>query len=144
MQKYYRPNHLCKRNKRNTGQRDSYYIEENHSAIVSKEMWKQVQIEIELRGKNKGNKQNNYPLTGLLVCSKCGNNLQRRVWNSGKSCQKVVWQCSNYIKNGKDACSGTATEESILEGLHIKEDTIIKEWILNGKKHYSYTSKNRE
>ena len=144
LQKYYRPDHLCKKNKRNTGQRDSYYIEENHSPIISKEMWEQVQVELKKRTKYHSTTLNRYPLTGQLICSKCGANLKRRVWNSGKECQKIVWQCSNYIKNGKDACFGTAVPNDAIVGLNIKEPTIVKEWIVNGQKHYSYTSKNRE
>lgn len=139
LQKYYRPDHLCKRNKRNTGQRDSYYIEESHTPIVSKEMWEEAQHLMKERIKNKGARY-----TSLLICSKCGAKLNRRVWNRGKPWYKVVWQCSNYIKNGKDACSGTAIEESVLDRLHIKEQTIIKEWMVNGEKHYTYTSKSRE
>ena len=144
LQKYYTPNHLIKKNKRNTGQRDSYYIEENHSAIVSKEMWEQVQGKLERRCKNKKGNGSKHTLSGMLICSKCGSNLIRRVWNSGKSCKRIVWQCSNYIKNGKDACSGTSIAESVLDGLDIKEETVIKEWMVNGQKHYTYTCKSRE
>ena len=143
LQKYFRPDHICKRNKRNTGQRDSYFIEENHSPIIPKEMWMQVQQEIENRCKNRKKNQGNHALTRMLLCSKCGATLQRRVWNSGKPCQKIVWQCSNYIRNGKDACVGTTIPENVLEGVNIKEEIIVKEWMLNGEKHYSYTSKNR-
>ena len=139
LQKYYRPDHLCKRNKRNTGQRDSYYIEESHTPIVSKKMWEEAQRLMKERIRNKG-----ACYTGLLVCSKCGAKLNRRVWNRGKPWNKVVWQCSNYIKNGKGACSGTAIEESVLDRLHIKEKTIIKESMVNGQKHYTYTRKSRE
>lgn len=144
LQKYFRQDHLCKRNTRNNGQRDSYYIEENHTPIVSKEMWKQVQEEIKHRCKNKKGNGSKHVLSGMLICSKCGANLNRRVWNSGRPCQKVIWQCGNYVKKGKDICSGTSIAESVLEGLDIKEETIVKEWMVNGQKHYSYTSKSRE
>ena len=144
LQKYYRPDHLCKKNKRNTGQRDSYYIEDNHIPIISKEIWVQVQEELKKRIKNKATNGKHHPLSGLLICSKCGFKLNRRVWNSGRDCQKVVWQCSNYIKNGKDACSGTSIADELLSGINIKGETIVKEWILNGQKHYSYTSKGGE
>ena len=143
LQKYYRPDHLCKRNKRNINKRESFYVRENHSPIVSIEMWEQAQKELAKRRRNKKVNTKKHPLSGLLICSKCGSKLQRRVWNSGKMCQKVMWQCSNYIKNGKNACSGTAIEERILDGLNIKEETIVKECMKNGKKHYTYTSNNR-
>ncbi|WDC83594.1 recombinase family protein [Caloramator sp. mosi_1] len=56
LQKYYTPDHLRKVSVRNEGVIDSYYIEDNHSPIVSREMWEQVQIEIVKRAKAKGNK----------------------------------------------------------------------------------------
>ena len=144
LQKYYTPNHLCKQSKRNINKRESFYVGENHSPIVSVEMWQQVQGELVKRRRNKQGNNKKHPLSGLLICSKCGHKLQRRVWNSGKPSQKVVWQCSHYIKDGKDACSGTVIEESVLEGLNIKEETIVREWIKNGKKRYTYTSSTRK
>ena len=89
MQKYYTPDHLRKVSIRNNGEIDSYYIEDNHSPIVSKEMWEAVQIEIKRRAKAKGNVTEDtakytkrYPLTGMLYCSKCMATLRRRTWNS--------------------------------------------------------------
>ncbi|MPM46823.1 hypothetical protein SDC9_93530 [bioreactor metagenome] len=73
LQKYYTPDHLKKGTVRNKGEVDSYYIEDNHSPIITREMWEQVQEEIERRGKAKGNVagdtnkyKNRYPLTGML------------------------------------------------------------------------------
>ncbi|MHC1747348.1 MAG: recombinase family protein [Cellulosilyticaceae bacterium] len=146
LQKYYRPNHLCKRNKRNTGQRGQYYIHENHPPIISKEIWDKVQEEIKRRAYYKQAKanQNRYPLSGLLICSKCGAKLKRRTWNKGKSSEKIVWQCSTYIKTGKDACTGTTIPDGVISQIDIREQTIVREWVENGEKHYLYTSKSRE
>jgi len=151
LQKYYTPDHLKKHSVRNDGIIDSYYIEDNHSAIVPREMWEQVQEEIEKRAKAKGNitgetdkYTKRYQLTGMLYCSKCGATLRRRTWNSKHSCRKIVWQCSNYIKNGKDACQGTKIDDEVVSRLNIKEETIVKEGIKDGKKHYSYTSKSKQ
>jgi len=77
---------------------DSFYIEDNHSPIVSKEVWDQAQQEMKKRAEAKGNfkgsgkSQNRYPLSGMLFCSKCGLPLRRRTWNSNHSCRKIVWQ----------------------------------------------------
>lgn len=151
LQKYYTPDYLKKCSVRNNGALDSYYIEDNHSAIISREMWEKVQDEIKRRAEAKGNISGDtnkytkrYPLTGMLYCSKCGSTLRRRTWNSKHSCKKIVWQCSNYIKNGKDACSGTSIDDEVVSRLNIKEETIVKEAIKNGKKHYSYTSKSKQ
>lgn len=143
LQKYYTPDHLCKRSKRNINKRESFYVRENHSPIVSIEMWEQVQVQLIKRKRNKRGNGHKHDFSGMLICSKCGSNLKRRVWNSGKPCKRIVWQCSNYIKNGKDACSGTVIGEDTLEGLNIKEETIVRECVQNGEKHYIYTSKKR-
>ena len=136
---------------KNDGQVDSYYIEGNHSPVVSKEIWARVQEEIIIRGKAKGNVvgdrkkyQNRYPLTGMLYCSKCGFTLIRRTWNSKLSCKKIVWQCSNYIKNGKASCQGTRVDDEVINKQAITEATIVKEKMLNGKKDYTYASKSPE
>lgn len=151
LQKYYTPNFLTSRSVKNDGKIDSYYIEGNHPAIVSRVMWDKVQEEIIKRGKAKGNTQgdrkkyqNRYPLTGMLYCSKCGYTLIRRTWNSKLSCKKIVWQYSNYIKNGKASCLGTRVDDEVINKQVITEATIVKEEMLNGKKDYTYASKNPE
>lgn len=147
LQKTYTPNYLDKKKKINKGELNSYYVEDSHPAIISKEVWAKVQIKMKERAKAKGNAkgskkyQKRYPLTGMLYCSKCGATLRRRTWNSKLKCKKIVWQCSNYIKNGKNSCEGTVIEDEVISRLNIKEETIIKEEIKNGEKHYSYSSK---
>lgn len=147
LQKYHTPDHLTKLKKRNSGELNSYYIEDNHPPIVTKENWSKVQAEMKKRTEAKGNmkgsgkSQNRYQLTGMLYCSKCGATLRRRTWNSKHSCRKIVWQCSNYIRNGKDACSGTSIDDEVVSRLNIQQPTVVKEEVRNGKKHYSYTRK---
>lgn len=151
LQKYYTPDYLMNRSFKNEGQIDSYYIEGNHPPIVSNEMWDKAQIEINERAKEKGNVKGDrdkytkrYSLTGMLFCSKCGYPLKRRIWNSKHSCKKIVWQCSNYIRNGKASCSGTKVYDEVVSKLHIMEETLVKEVVKDGKKHYVYTSKNQQ
>lgn len=149
LQKYFTPDYFMNRTIKNNGEVDSYYIEGNHPPIVPAEMWEMVQEKIVRRAEEKGNVEgdrdkysNRYPLTGLLYCSKCGFSLRRKTWNSKHSCKKIVWQCSNYIMNGKASCSGTKVDDEIVSTLNIEEETIVEEGVKNGKKHYIYTSKN--
>jgi len=138
LQKTYTVNYLSKKKRKNNGEVDSFYIEDNHSPIISKETWEQVQIEMQKRAESKGifkgtdKYQNRYLLSGMLYCSKCGAVLRRRTWNSKESCKKIVWQCSNYVKNGKDACSGTKIDDEVISRLDIKEPMVVKEGINNG------------
>jgi DNA invertase Pin-like site-specific DNA recombinase len=150
LQKTYIVDHLSKKKRKNTGEVDSFYIEDNHSPIVPKEVWLKVQIEMKKRAAEKGilgntdKYTNRYPLSGMLYCGKCGTVMKRRTWNSGHNCKKIVWQCGNYIENGKVACSGTKIDNEIAEKLNISEPTIVKEEVTDGKKHYSYTCKGKQ
>jgi hypothetical protein len=150
LQKTFTVSYLTKKKKKNNGELDSYYISENHSPIVSKEDWDQVQIEVKKRAESKGNfsdadkYKSKYPLSGMLICGKCGATLRRRTWNSKHSCKKIVWQCSNYILNGKEACEGIKIDDSVVSNVNIKDPTIVKEENKNGKKYYSYTSKSKQ
>ncbi|MTI71099.1 MAG: recombinase family protein [Firmicutes bacterium] len=147
LQKTYVPDHLSKRKKINNGAVDSFYIEDNHDPIISKEDWAKVQEVMKKRAKTKGNVKglkkyaNRYKLSGMLYCSKCGAYLKRRTWNSKHDYRKIVWQCNSYVRHGKKACSGTSIDDEIISKLNIKEETIVKEVIINGKKNYSYSSK---
>ena len=150
LQKTYTIDHLSKTRKVNRGQVDSFYVIDSHPAIITKEEWEQAQVEMKIRSEAKGNYQGNnkgqnrYPLSGVLYCSKCGATLKRRTWNSKLSCKKIVWQCSNYVKNGKDACSGTVIDDETVSGLNINEPTIVKEEIKDGEKYYSYSCKSKQ
>lgn len=148
LQKTYSADHLRKKKCVNHGEIDSYYIENNHPPIISRDVWQEAQRQIALRGKAKGNwaeirakYQTRYPLTGMLFCSKCGAPLRRRVWNSKYACRKIVWQCSNYIKNGKIACPGISIDDDAVSRLNIQEKTVVEEVLRHGKKHYRYTRK---
>jgi len=100
LQKTYSKDHLSKKKCTNHGEADSFYIEENHSPIVTKEIWEEAQRKIGSRFKGSAetnHHQNRYPLTGMLFCNKCKATLIRRTWNSKHACKKIVWQCSTYI-----------------------------------------------
>ncbi len=148
LQKTCRKDHLTKKKCVNHGQIDSYYIEDNHAPIVTKEIWEEAQRLMHLRAETKGNVeetqpqyQNRYPLTGMLFCGKCGAPLRRRTWNSKLQCKKIVWQCSTYIKEGKKSCPGTVIEDDVVSKVNIQGKTVVEEVFKGGKKHYRYTSK---
>ncbi len=141
LQKTYTTEHPARKKKVNKGKLNTYLVTENHSPIITEAMWEEVQQELYKRRKNKGANQNKYTLSGKLICSKCGSKLKRRTWNSGTASQKVVWQCSKYIKEGKSACEGTVIADEMIRNVNIQEETIIRELVENGEKRYMYSSK---
>ena len=105
------------------------------------ELWNFLLVQFDFTTKHKY--KNRYPLTKMLYCSKCGNTLIRRTWNSKSSSKKIVWQCKNYIRNGKAACEGTSIADEIISKIKIKKETIVQEVLNDGKKDYIYSSKNK-
>jgi len=146
LQKTYHKDHLSKKKCVNHGELDSYYIEGNHSPIVTKDIWEEAQRQIQSRFRGNVDTeqhQNRYPLTGLLFCSKCQATLRRRIWNSKHACKKIMWQCSTYINEGKNSCSGTVIEDDVINRMNIRNKTVIEEVMKSGTKHYRYTSKGQ-
>lgn len=144
LQKYFTPEDRRNQSRRNRGEVQSYYISDNHPAIVNEEKWNKVQREREKRKKERNigtggtqKYQNRYPLSGLLICPYCGRNLRRRQVHKGK----IQWLCSTYIEKGKQACNGIRIYDKEVQKQEITEPTVIEEVEVHGKKHYRYTSK---
>ncbi len=84
LQKTFTPENKRNQTRQNRGEVQSYYITDNHPAIVSADLWDQVQEERNRRKKERNigsdgtaKYQNRYPLSGMLVCPYCGKNLRR-------------------------------------------------------------------
>lgn len=97
-------------NKRmNYGEKDKYFIENHHEAIISHDEFEAVQAIIDQRAREKGiekgnNKyQNRYSFTSKIICSECGSNFKRRVHSSGRK-KYVAWCCNKHLRE-KDECS---------------------------------------
>lgn len=134
---------------KNTGQKDRYYIADNHPAIVDADVWNEVQVILDdkaIASKDKkeprkmgGDSRNTYPLSGMLYCPKCGAMLHHRVSNGGR---QIYWCCGTRVKKGRDKCSGISVPEEIADGWNITEPTtvFVKEDKF-GRKSYSLVKK---
>ncbi|MTI80825.1 MAG: recombinase family protein [Firmicutes bacterium] len=117
LQKTYTVDFLTKKRVENTGQIPRYYVEESHPAIIDKDMWEAVQLEIERRrafAEKHGIKKFDYttadnPFAGRVICGKCGSIFGRKVWNSNNErFRKIIWRCNKkYLAKGKKGCDNT-------------------------------------
>jgi len=57
---------------KNTGQILQYYVENNHPAIIDKDMWEEVQIELERRNKIGAQYSSSDTFSSKLICEDCG------------------------------------------------------------------------
>ena len=112
--------------KKNNGEVAQYYIENNHEAIIPKDMFLRVQEELARRSSKRrvsgkaqterGKYSSKYALTELLVCGDCGTHYRRVTWARGGK-KKIVWRCINRLENGPTYCKESPTiEEDKLHG----------------------------
>ncbi len=80
--KVYCHDHMTHKYKRNQGEVDQYLVEDHHTPIVSREIFKCAQEIRKLR------KDNVYPYQGFLVCPNCGRKLVRMMRGWGCSCNR--------------------------------------------------------
>ncbi|MBU5255247.1 recombinase family protein [Tissierella praeacuta] len=143
LQKTYTVDFLTKKRVKNNGIVPQYYIEDNHEAIIPKELFYKVQEEKARRAslnksavtrkanklkKEKSKFSSKYALTEILVCSECGHPYRRQVWS--KYGQKsAVWRCENRLKNGtKATCKNSPTlkEEPLHNAIMTAINSVVK------------------
>lgn len=117
---------ISKRIKANNGERNKYYIENNHPAIIDAGTFARVQEEIARRSgkpkvKQKSTKtelsrySSRYALSELLICGECRTPYRRCTWTA-KGKRKIVWRCINRLDYGKKYCHHSPSiEESLLQ-----------------------------
>ncbi len=117
LQKYYRLDHISKKNVKNRGELPQYFVENSHDPIISREVFEQTQQELERRIKKFGITRSPHRVTlftGLIRCGLCGKNFRHKIANAGKKCEKPVWCCSTFNTRGKNACPAQQIPENIL------------------------------
>ena len=94
LQKTFCTDFLTKKHKKNEGEVPQYHDQNSHPAIISKELFELVQLEIQAR-KQAGNKYSGKGLfSGRIVCGQCGGYFGSKVWHSTDAYRKVVWRCN--------------------------------------------------
>ena len=107
-----------------------YYVKKRHPAIIDKEMWEAVQLEMKRRKdymERHGVRQPDFikvednPFTGRVICGGCGSAFGKKTWNStDEGLKRRVWQCNRkYEKKG----------EVRWRNKHIDEDVLYKAFI---------------
>jgi len=112
LQKFYRKDHLTKKDIRNSGELPQYHVTDSHEAIVSLEAFNAVQALIAERAEKFcrfGEVAPAYPFTGKLVCDICGKHYQRRKTKNG-----YAWICATFRSKGKAACASKQIPEATL------------------------------
>ncbi len=113
LQKTFTENPITKKVKKNRGEMAKYLISNNHPAIIDRDTYKLVQMEVARRASKRktadktiteqGKYSGKYALTELLVCGECGSPYRRMTWTKkGKS--RRVWRCLSRVEHGTQYC----------------------------------------
>lgn len=140
MQKTYTVDFLTKKRVLNKGIVPKYYIEDNHEAIIPKELFNRVQEEKARRtaiyrpaarkkdAPVKGKYSAKYILSDIMVCAECGQPYRRQVWTK-YGIKKAVWRCDNRLKYGSKRCkySPTLKEDSLHEAIMTAINSVVED-----------------
>lgn len=126
LQKTYTVDVLTKKRVKNNGIVPQYYVENDHEAIIPRELYMQVQEEMLRRanlhsGKNRKKRvySSKYALSSIVYCSKCGDIYRRIAWNNrGK--HSIVWRCISRVEHGPGCCDATTVTEKELQDAVVK------------------------
>lgn len=125
MQKTFTQDCINKKVIKNTGQLPMYLIQNNHPAIVSREIYQAVQAEKTRRSASASPSKrtsstgrscyaSKFALSERLVCGECGTLYRRCTWKrNGKT--RIVWRCVSRLDYGTKYChqSPTMDEEPL-------------------------------
>ncbi|MDL2273913.1 recombinase family protein [Oscillospiraceae bacterium OttesenSCG-928-G22] len=137
LQKTYVVDCISKQVKKNQGEIPQYYIENNHPAIIPRDIFHRVQAETARRSSKrrvsdkalteKGKYSGKYALSELVVCGECGTRYRRTTWARGGK-KKIVWRCISRLENGTQHCNASPTvEESRLHDAILRAMNLILE-----------------
>ena len=130
LQKTFVADHLSKKQVMNRGELGKVHVRGSHDPIIQKEIYEQVQTEIQRRRERYAHQQwettgsavdqpygvgngNRHLFSGKLTCGICGKHFKRKSGNSGKYA-RPVWICKTYLTGRKEMCPSRRIAERVL------------------------------
>lgn len=124
LQKTFISDPISKKSKKNRGELPKYLVSNNHPAIIPREKFNAVQMEIAKRGSlhrkstkaitQQGVYCSKYALSELLICGECGSHFKRSGKKKTNGDYVYYWRCLNHRENGDANCTMTGIEEKQL------------------------------
>lgn len=121
LQKTYTTDFLNKTRVKNNGIVPQYYVENDHEAIIPRDIFMRVQEELVRRRVVKtsanGKKHTyscNHCFSQLIVCGECGEMFRRIHWNN-RGCKSIVWRCISRLEPTGMECHARTVNEQELE-----------------------------
>lgn len=119
LQKCYTADFLTKRQVRNRGEVQQYYVENNHEAIIPPYTYELVQQEFQRRKKVKGRYSGVDIFASRIRCGECGAFYGTKVWHSNSRYRKVIYRCNGKYA-GENRCRTPHLQEEEIKALFIR------------------------
>lgn len=128
LQKTYTVNYLDHTIAVNNGQIPQYYVENNHPAIIDRETWEEVQVEISRR-KELGRQYSSSDIfASKLICEDCGGFYGKKKWHSTSKYSKFMYRCNNKYHKNKEKChTPNLTEDDIKEKFVMAYNIVLED-----------------
>ncbi len=127
LQKTFTDNYLDHSVVKNTGQIPQYYVENSHSAIIDRDMWEQVQVELGRREALGAQYSSSDIFASKLICEDCGGFYGKKKWHSNSKYSRFIYQCNNKFHKHKDKCMTPNLKEEDIKLKFIKAYNIVME-----------------
>lgn len=99
LQKRFTVDFLTKETKANEGEVPQYYVENNHEAIISPQVFDWVQEEIRRRHEGKKRYSGVSIFSSKIKCGQCGSWYGAKVWHSTDKYRRTVYRCNDKFKS---------------------------------------------
>lgn len=117
LQKKYTADYLEHRVVPNNGELPQYYVENNHPAIIEREVWEMVQTEMMRRSMLGAAYSGNSIFASKLICGDCGKPYGKKKWHSTSKYAREIYRCNAKYNKGQTQCqTPNLTEEDIKAG----------------------------
>jgi len=119
LQKTYVKDLLTHKVAKNNGELSKVFIQNNHPAIIEKDIWHKTQEEIARRASKRktpspsartstSKYSGKYALNEILVCGQCGASYRRTTWAKPQG-RIGVWRCVYRMEHGRKVCEKSPT-----------------------------------
>ncbi|AUD65473.1 hypothetical protein BK011_07120 [Tenericutes bacterium MZ-XQ] len=127
LQKTYTENYLDHKMVKNNGQIPQYYVENSHPAIIDRDMWEQVQIELKRRERIGAKYSSSDVFASKLICEDCGGFYGKKKWHSNSKYSRFVYQCNNKFHKHKEKCLTPNLKEEDIKLKFLKAYNLVME-----------------
>lgn len=125
LQKKYTADYLEHRVVPNNGELPQYYVENNHPAIIEREVWEMVQTEMMRRSMLGAAYSGNSIFASKLICGDCGKPYGKKKWHSTSKYAREIYRCNAKYSKGQAQCQTPNLTEEDIKARFIKAYNLV-------------------